>query len=71
MNANPNLLHKKYVRIIALFAKKLGINYDSALDFFYKSMTYLLIKEGVSDMHCLSDYYLADELINEYKEKMK
>lgn len=25
-----------------------------------------LISQGVSDMHCLSDYYLADELMLEF-----
>lgn len=69
MNANPNLLHKKYPRIIELLSKKLGIGYDAALDFFYQSETYRLISEGVSDMHCMSDEYLATELLNEYNAK--
>lgn len=66
MNANLNLLHKKYPRLIKLFAKKLDIGYNAALDFFYKSETYKLISEGVSDMHCMSDEYLVTELLNEY-----
>ena len=65
MNANPILLQKKYTRIIALFAEKLGVNYAEAMDFFYKSETYKLISEGVSDMHCMSDEYLALELLSE------
>lgn len=69
MNANPNLLHRKYPRLIELFARKLGISYDVALDFFYKSETYKLISDGVSDMHCMSDEYLATELLNEYNAK--
>ena len=69
MNANPNLLHKKYPRLIELFAKKLGVGYDTALDFFYKSETYKLISEGVSDMHCMSDEYLVAELLVEYDAK--
>ena len=39
--------------------------YEQALDFFYKSKTFELISEGVADMHCLSDEYLAEELIIE------
>ena len=39
------------------------------LEFFYDSDTYLLISEGVADMHCRSDEYLADELMLEYKEQ--
>ena len=69
MNANPNLLHKKYSRLIELFTQKLGIGYDAALDFFYKSETYKLISNGVSDMHCMSDEYLVTELLDEYNAK--
>jgi hypothetical protein len=36
--------------------------------FFYDSETYKLISNGVADMHCLSDEYLADELLMEWKE---
>jgi len=36
-----------------------------ALDFFYHSEVYLLMRDGVSDMHCMSDDYLAEELIGE------
>jgi hypothetical protein len=59
----------KYTRLIELFAKKLVISLDAALDFFYKSETYKLISEGVSDMHCMSDEYLVTELLNEYNAK--
>jgi hypothetical protein len=69
MNAHPILLQMKYTRLIELFAKKLGISLDAALDFFYKSETYKLISEGVSDMHCMSDEYLVTELLNEYNAK--
>lgn len=69
MNANPILLQKKYSRVIECFAKKTGISLDSALDFFYHSDVYRLVHDGVSDMHCMSDEYLADELKAEYQEK--
>lgn len=69
MNANPILLQKKYARVIARFAEKAKISLDDALDFFYHSELYPLISEGVSDLHCMSDGYLAEELILEYKEK--
>ena len=42
---------------------------DVALDFFYHSEVYLLMRDGVSDMHCMSDDYLAEELQQEYVEK--
>ena len=69
MMANPILLQKKYSRVIECFAKKQGLSLDEALDFFYHSVTYQLMREGISDMHCLSDLYLADELQIEYTEQ--
>ena len=33
-----------------------------------KDYTYQLIQDGVSDMHCMSDAYLADELEQEYSQ---
>ena len=69
MNANPILLQKKYSRVIECFADKMNISLNDALDFFYRSELYCLMRDGVSDMHCMSDEYLADELILEYKER--
>ena len=68
MNANPILLQKKYSRVIECFAKQQGISLDAALDFFYHSEVYQLIRDGVSDMHCMSDAYLAEELGQEYRQ---
>ena len=69
MTANLILLQKKYARVVEAFAEKAGLTLDAALDFFYRSETYRLISEGVSDLHCMSDVYLADELKEEYQEK--
>ena len=69
MTANSILLQKKYSRVIECFAKQQGFSLDTALDFFYHSETYQLIRDGVSDMHCMSDAYLAEELEQEYAEK--
>ena len=55
MTANPILLQKKYSRVIECFAKQQGLSLDAALD---------------SDMHCMSDAYLAEELEQEYAEKV-
>lgn len=65
--ANPILLQKKYSRIVGMFAKNNNISLDKALDMFYTSQTYRLIDEGVSDIHCMSDAYLAEELETEYR----
>lgn len=68
MTANPTLLQKKYARIIACYAKKENISLDMALDAFYRSELYHLISSGVSDLHCMSDEYLAEELKSELCE---
>ena len=59
----------KYARVVALFAERSGMPLEDALAFFYDSDTYMLMSEGVADMHCRSDEYLADELMMEYNEK--
>ena len=69
MMANPILLQKKSSRVIECFAKQQGLSLDEALGLFYHSEVYQLMRDGVSDMHCMSDVYLADELEQEYAEK--
>jgi len=69
MTANPILLQKKYARIIKLFAEEEQISLDTALQFFYQSEVYTLLREGISDMHCRSDQYLAEELRMEYHKE--
>ena len=59
----------KYARIVAIFASESGLKLEDALSFFYDSDTYKLISEGIADMHCRSDEYLADELMMEFQEK--
>ena len=71
MTANPILLQKKYSRVIECFAKQQGLSLDEALGFFYNSQVYQLIRDGVSDMHCMSDVYLAEELGQEYADKIQ
>lgn len=68
MNASPILLQMKYARVVSLFSRQTGISLDEALSFFYHSDLYQLVKNGVSDMHCMSDEYLAEDLKEEYKE---
>ena len=69
MNANPILLQKKYSHVIECFAKQQGVSLDAALNFFYHSETYQFMRDGVSDMHCMSDLYLAEELKEEQDSK--
>ncbi len=69
MMANPILLQKKYARVIECFAEQQRISLDAALDLFYRSEVYQLMRDGVSDMHCMSDLYLAEELRLEYEAR--
>lgn len=65
MTANKNLLRMKFARVIEAYAARMGCSLDEALDKFYRSQTYELMRDGISDMHCMSDAYLVDELIEE------
>ncbi len=69
MNASPILLQKKYSRIIVLFAEQANISLREALDFFYRSLVYDMMKNGIADYHCMSDGYLSEDLTEEYKAK--
>lgn len=69
MNAHPVLLQKKYARVVELFAKENHLSLENALDIFYHSELYELMSEGISDMHCRSDAYLAEELKMEWEGK--
>jgi len=68
MEANKTILQMKYARIVEIFAHESGMDLEDALGFFYDSDTYKLISEGIADMHCRSDGYLADELMLEYRD---
>ena len=56
----------QFARVIEAYAARIGCSLDETLDRFYKSQTYELMRDGVSDMHCMSDEYLVDELVDEY-----
>lgn len=68
MDASPILLQMKYARVAAAFAELAGLSLSDALDFFYKSEEYKLVSRGVSDLHCMSDMYLAEDLLEEYRK---
>ncbi|MBQ5732993.1 MAG: DUF3791 domain-containing protein, partial [Selenomonadaceae bacterium] len=53
--------------IVAQFAQAENISMSRALELFYHSVTYELISQGISDMHCMSDGYLVEELQLEYE----
>lgn len=70
MLANPILLQRKFARVIALFAEKANISLPAALDFFYHSKESMLLHKGASDLHCMSDEYLAEDLVEEYSRNL-
>ena len=65
MNADPAILQMKYASVVRLLADKGEMTYDEALRMFYESDTYQLVSEGISDMHCMSDIYLVEEILDE------
>jgi len=67
MTANRTLIGHKCNNVIKSYAELAGISLREAFDVFYKSNLYTEITEGISDMHCRSDGYLAEELHLETK----
>jgi hypothetical protein len=57
----------KYVRVIQLLSAQAGIPLREALERFYLSKTHDEMAHGISDMHCRSDGYLAEEVLAETK----
>ena len=55
-------------RIIAAISEMHKITLQEAADIYYNSDTATLIEEGIADLHCRSDKYLAEEVWNEYQE---
>jgi hypothetical protein len=45
-----------------------NVSLDKATDIFYSSETASMIEEGIADLHCRSDRYLAGEVWREYQE---
>ncbi len=55
-------------RIIICISEMHGVSLNDATDIFYNSDTANLIEEGVADLHCRSDKYLAEEVWREHLE---
>lgn len=60
---------EKCARIIINISEMFGVSLQEATDIYYSSETANLIEEGVADLHCRSDKYLAEEIWNEYQGK--
>lgn len=55
-------------RIIKCISEMFGLSLPEATDMYYNSETSNLIEEGVADLHCRSDKYLAEEIWLEFQE---
>ena len=55
-------------RIILCISEMYDVSIDKATDIYYNSETANMIEEGVADLHCRSDKYLAGEVWREYQE---
>ena len=75
MNPDNEALHAileaKYARIILAISELHDISLDEATEMFYNSPLLPLIEEGVGDLHCRSDKYLAEEIWYEAIETTK
>ena len=69
MTANRTLVGHKCAGVIKSYAELADIPLRSAFDVFYRSRLYLEIRHGISDMHCRSDGYLAEELQDELSRR--
>ena len=67
MTANRTLVGHKCAGVIKTYSEFEGISLREAFDRFYTSNLYIEIRNGISDMHCRSDGYLAEELKLEFE----
>lgn len=57
-----------YAHIMQSMVEQFKLSVEEAMDIFYNSETFVLIDEGVADLHCRSYKYLAGEVWREYQE---
>ena len=60
----------KVARIIESISEMFKVSLQEATDIYYNSETANLIEEGVADLHCRSDKYLAEEVWLEHQERL-
>lgn len=61
----------KCANIITSLCSLFGISLQQATDIFYNSETAGLIEDGIADLQCRSDKYLATLVWEEYQESEK
>lgn len=68
-DVKQNILAAKCARIIEILSHRFDGSLEKATEVFYNSETAQFIQDGIADLHCRSDKYLADEVYREYLEK--
>lgn len=74
MNTNHDeafhaILEAKYARIINEISNMYSVSLEEAMDIFYNSPLLPLLEDGVADLHCRSDKYLAEEIWMEHNNE--
>jgi len=64
-----NFLDMKYARIIEIIAERKHISREDAMDMLYTSPMLELIEDGVADLHCRSELYLAGEIMRKAEQQ--
>ena len=64
-----NVLWRKIARIIILIAKELDIDEEQALTIFYQSRVYRMLKDPRYGLQIMSDFYVLDEFMLEYRKR--
>ena len=67
-DVKQNILAAKCARIIEILSHRFDNSLEQATEVFYNSETAQFIQDGIADLHCRSDKYLADEVYREYLE---
>ena len=62
---------EKISKIISYISEFFSITIDEATEIFYNSSTAEMIEEGIADLHCRSEKYLATLVWEEYQESCK
>ena len=59
------ILEAKFARIISAISELHNISLEEAMIIFYHSPLLPLLEDGVADLHCRSEHYLAEEIWRE------
>lgn len=62
MEAEKYVMILKHDGIIKEYAKLIHCSYSKAMNIYYNSILYYEVSNKISDLHCLSDEYLAEKL---------